>query len=121
MVRTKKPEMTRSEADALANGIIRQLNSQRIGIGLGVRHHSLDPDIVAGTHDSYGNFTTVGDQDLFYHLEIPKPLEQTTLGCNRKTGRRVTKCFKPVAQSTLDLPSDKPKSIIIGSLISKSL
>jgi len=46
-------------------------NVQRVAVGVGIDRDRANAHLGASTHDSYGNFTTVGDQDLFYHLEIP--------------------------------------------------
>jgi hypothetical protein len=40
-------------------------------VGVGIDRDRADAHFGAGTYDSYGNLTTVGDQDLCYHLEIP--------------------------------------------------
>jgi hypothetical protein len=52
-------------------GFISTFDVQRVAVGGGVDRDRANAHLGAGTHDSYGNFTTVGDQDLFYHLEIP--------------------------------------------------
>jgi hypothetical protein len=44
---------------------------QGMAIGVGEDRDRANAHLGAGTHDSYGNLTTVGDQDLFYHLEVP--------------------------------------------------
>ncbi len=82
-----------------AVGLIRAFDMQGMAIGVGIDRDRANAHFGASTHDAYRNFTTVGDQNLFYHLEIPKPLEQTTPSTARKTGRRVTKYFQSVALS----------------------
>ena len=54
-----------------AVGFVGTFNVQRVTVGVGIHRDRADAHLGAGTHDSYGNLTTVGDQDLFYHLEIP--------------------------------------------------
>src|SRR5471032_512989 len=54
-----------------AVGFVGTFDVQRVAVGVRVNSDRANAHLGAGTHDSYGNLTTVGDQDLFYHLEIP--------------------------------------------------
>jgi hypothetical protein len=50
-------------------GFVRTLDMQGMAVGVGIDRDRANAHLGASTHDSYGNLTTVGDQDLFYHLE----------------------------------------------------
>ena len=67
---------------------------QGMAVGVGIDRDRANAHLGAGTHDSYGNLTTVGDQDLCYHLEVPLSRWHHDL---LDPGRRVTKCFNLVA------------------------
>jgi hypothetical protein len=67
---------------------------QGMAIGIGENRNRAYAHFGAGSYDAYGNLTTVGDQDLFYHLEIPLSRWHHDL---LEPGRRVTKCFNSVA------------------------
>ncbi|MNI38878.1 hypothetical protein D3C73_930380 [compost metagenome] len=54
-----------------AVGLVRSLDVQGMTVGIGVDRDRANAHFGAGTYDSYGNLTTVGDQDLCYHLEFP--------------------------------------------------
>ncbi|MNF43344.1 hypothetical protein D3C84_244230 [compost metagenome] len=54
-----------------AVGLVRALHMQRMAVGVGKNRNRANAHFGAGSHDSYGNLTTVGDQDLCYHLEFP--------------------------------------------------
>ncbi|KWV88333.1 hypothetical protein PFLmoz3_01228 [Pseudomonas fluorescens] len=82
-----------------AVGFVGTLDVQRMAVGVRINRDRANAHLGAGTHDSYGNFTTVGDQDLFYHLEIP--LSRFACFDPLQPGRRVTKCFMTVARHTL--------------------
>jgi hypothetical protein len=42
-----------------------------MSIRFGIDRHGTNTHLGAGTHDADGNFSAVGDQDLFYHLDFP--------------------------------------------------
>jgi hypothetical protein len=67
---------------------------QGMAISIGENRNRANAHFGAGSYDSYGNLTTVGDQDLFYHLEVPLSRWHHDL---LDPGRRVTKCFNSVA------------------------
>ncbi|MNH90341.1 hypothetical protein D3C73_428770 [compost metagenome] len=54
-----------------AVSLVRTLHMQGMAVGIGIDRDRANAHLGAGTHDSYGNLTTVGDQDLCYHLEFP--------------------------------------------------
>jgi hypothetical protein len=46
------------------NGLISHANMERVSIGLGEDGNSLDTHAFGSAHDTKGNLTTVGDEDL---------------------------------------------------------
>ncbi|MCY1448758.1 hypothetical protein D9M71_654550 [compost metagenome] len=60
-------QVTRQRLGANAMGFVGTFDMQGMPIGVGINRYRANAHLGAGTHDSYGNFTTVGDQDLFYH------------------------------------------------------
>src|SRR5574343_1494530 len=53
-----------------AHRFVGQLHVVGFAVGFGMHYHGLDAHLAAGTLDTQGNFTTVGDQDLFKHVGI---------------------------------------------------
>jgi hypothetical protein len=49
------------------------LGEQGIFVCLGVDSHSGDAQLPAGSHDPYGYFSSVGDQDLAEHPQMKGP------------------------------------------------
>ena len=47
------------------------LDVQGMPISFGIDRYRANPHLGAGTHDADGDFSAVGDQDLFYHLDFP--------------------------------------------------
>jgi hypothetical protein len=39
-------------------------------VSFGIDRYRANTHLGTGTHDADGNFSAVGDQDLFYHLEF---------------------------------------------------
>ncbi|MNI35226.1 hypothetical protein D3C73_892430 [compost metagenome] len=54
-----------------AMGLVRTLHMQGMAVSVGIDRDRANAHFGTGTYDSYGNLTTVGDQDLCYHLEFP--------------------------------------------------
>ena len=52
---------------ANADRFIRQLDVERIGVGLGVDGHTADAEFLAGADDAHRNFTPVGNQNFVKH------------------------------------------------------
>ena len=77
-----------------AVGFVRTLHMQGMPVGVGKNRNRANAHFGAGPHDSYGNLTTVGDQDLCYHLEVPLSRWHHDL---LDPGRRVTKWINLVA------------------------
>lgn len=50
-----------------ADGLVGNLDMHRVGVRLGIDGHRFDVHFAAGADDAHGDFTTVGDQDLFKH------------------------------------------------------
>ena len=72
-------QVTGQRVFANAVCFVRTLDVQSVAISLGINRYGAYAHLCAGTHDTDGNFSAVGDQDLFYHLDFSlKPMEQTT-------------------------------------------
>jgi hypothetical protein len=54
-----------------AVGFVRTLDVQGMAVGVGIDRDRANAHLGASTHDSYGNLTTVGDQDLFITWRFP--------------------------------------------------
>ena len=64
-----------------ADGLVGNLDMHRVGVRLGIDGHRFDVHLAAGADDAHGDFTTVGDQDLFKHdryRNIPVPDSTTS-------------------------------------------
>ena len=51
-----------------ADGLVGQLDVERLHIGLGVDGQGLDPEFAAGPDDAEGDFAAVGDEDFLNHF-----------------------------------------------------
>ncbi|MNI51127.1 hypothetical protein D3C73_1058360 [compost metagenome] len=45
------------------HALVGQAGGQAVAVGFGHRRHRFDTQGLAGSHDAYGDFATVGDQD----------------------------------------------------------
>ncbi|MNI81035.1 hypothetical protein D3C73_1376150 [compost metagenome] len=79
---------------ANAVSLVCALHVQRMAVGIGENRHRANAHLGTGSYDADGNLTTVGDQDLCYHLEFPLSRWYPRPA---RPGRRVTKCFNLVA------------------------
>lgn len=59
-------QVTGQRLGANAVGLVRALHMQGMAVGVGIDRDRTNAHFGAGTYDSYGNLTTVGDQDLCY-------------------------------------------------------
>jgi hypothetical protein len=68
---------SRADTDCFVGGA----DSQRIPVGLTVGDDGADPELVAGTYDTDGDFATVRDENLAEHrplsLQIPQLYAQS--------------------------------------------
>ena len=62
----------RGRRRADAHSLFGQLDVFGVAVGLGIHHHCLDAQFVAGALDTEGDFAAIGDQDLFKHVVYPQ-------------------------------------------------
>ncbi|MNG92634.1 hypothetical protein D3C79_515740 [compost metagenome] len=55
-----------------AVGFVSALDVQGVPVGVGIDRYRANAHLGAGTHDPNCDFTSVGDQDFFYHWSLPK-------------------------------------------------
>ncbi|MCY1427057.1 hypothetical protein D9M71_428870 [compost metagenome] len=55
-----------------AVGFVGALDVQGVPVGVGIDRYRANAHLGAGTHDPNCDFTSVGDQDFFYHWSLPK-------------------------------------------------
>ena len=54
-----------------AHGFVGKAHVHEVAVGLGVDGYGTNPQFLAGTQDTQGNFTAVGNDNLFQHDGSP--------------------------------------------------
>ena len=97
--RLDRPDLVRDPQRVLADevGLVGTLDVQRMAVGLGEYRHRANAHLGAGTHDAYGDFPSVGDQQLLDHAVFPRIDDQAARAGPVGTRRSV---FSPYAEGS---------------------